>query len=44
MTILDRLAEHAQERVTEAKRKIPEAEIRRLAGQYPKGKISHEQM
>ena len=43
MTILDRLAEHAQERVAEAKRKIPDAEIRRMAGKCPKGNFAFEE-
>ena len=37
MTILDQLAEHARERVAEAKRMIPLEGIRRQALSLPKG-------
>lgn len=42
MTILDQLAEHAKERVTEAKKKIPPEEIRRQAMSLPKGNFAFE--
>ena len=44
-TILDRLTDHARERVEEAKRRQPLAEIRQRASDMPKGnfvkKIGH---
>lgn len=42
MTILDQLAEHARERVAEAKKKIPLGEIRRQALSLPKGNFAFE--
>lgn len=42
MTILDRLADHAKERVEEAKRTTPLFEIRRQAEELPKGAFSFE--
>ncbi len=42
MTILDQLAEHARERVAEAKKKIPSEEIRRRALSLPKGFFAFE--
>lgn len=42
MTILDRLAEYAKERVEEAKRTTPFFEIRRQAEELPKGTFSFE--
>ena len=42
MTILDRLADHANERVEEAKRTTPLFEIRRQAEELPKGAFSFE--
>ena len=42
MTILDRLAEHAAERVEDAKRKVPFAEVRRRAFSLPKGTLAFE--
>ena len=42
MTILDQLAEHARERVAEAKRKIPLEEIRRQALSLPRGNYAFE--
>ena len=42
MTILDRLADHARERVVEAKKKIPLPEIRRQALAMPKGDFAFE--
>lgn len=40
--ILEQLAEHARERVYEANKKIPRAEIRRLALNLPKGNFAFE--
>lgn len=42
MTILDQLAEHARERVAEAKKKIPLGEIRQQALSLPKGNFAFE--
>lgn len=42
MTILDQLAEHACERVAEAKKKIPLEEIKRQALSLPKGNFAFE--
>lgn len=42
MTILDQLAEHARERVAEAKKKIPPEEIKRQAMALSKGKFAFE--
>ncbi len=42
MTILDQLAEHARERVAEAKKKIPLEEIKRQALLMPKGNFAFE--
>ena len=42
MTILDQLAGHARERVTEAKKKIPLEEIRRQALSLPRGDFAFE--
>ena len=42
MTILDQLAEHARERVAEAKKKTPLEEIRRQALSLPKGDFAFE--
>lgn len=42
MTILDRLAEHARERVTEGKMRIPTEELRKQAAALPKGGFSFE--
>lgn len=42
MTILDQLADHAQKRVAEAKRKVPLEEIRRQALFLPKGSFTFE--
>ncbi|MDO5124173.1 MAG: indole-3-glycerol phosphate synthase TrpC [Eubacteriales bacterium] len=42
MTILDQLAEHARERVAEAKKKIPLEEIKRQALSLPKGSFAFE--
>ncbi len=42
MTILDQLADHAQKRVVEAKRKVPLEEIRRQALFLPKGSFTFE--
>jgi indole-3-glycerol phosphate synthase len=42
MTILDQLAEHARERVAEAKKKIPLEEIKRQAISLPKGSFAFE--
>lgn len=42
MTILDRLADHARERVAEAKKKIPLDEIKRQALSLPKGDFAFE--
>ena len=42
MTILDKLAAHAIERVAEAKKYISDAEICRLAMSMPKGELSFE--
>ena len=39
MTILDKLADHARERVDEAKKKHPLAEVKRLALELPKGEF-----
>ena len=41
-TILDRLADHARERVEEAKRRQPLAEIRQRASDMPKGNFAFE--
>ena len=43
VTILDRLAEHARERVEEAKRRLSEADVRRMAESLPKGTQRFEQ-
>ncbi|MGN1451491.1 MAG: indole-3-glycerol-phosphate synthase TrpC, partial [Eubacteriales bacterium] len=42
MTILDRLADGARERVREAKKKIPPEEIRRRALDLPRGNFAFE--
>ena len=42
MTILDRLAEHAKERVVKAERKVPLNTLRRQAEELPKGNLSFE--
>lgn len=42
MTILDQLADHARLRVAEAKKRLPEDEIRRRAEDLPKGNYSLE--
>lgn len=42
MTILDQLAEHARERVAEAKKKIPPEEIKRQAMALSKGRFAFE--
>ena len=42
-TILDRLAEHAVLRVAEAKKRISEAELRRMAEALPRGEQRFEQ-
>ena len=42
MTILDRLAEHAKERVCEAKKATPLSAIRRQAENLPRGTIAFE--
>lgn len=42
MTILDQLAEHARERVAEAKKKMPPQEIKRQALSLPKGNFAFE--
>ena len=42
MTILDQLADHARERVAEAKSKVPLEEIRRQALSLPKGNFTFE--
>ena len=42
MTILDKLREHAKERVAIAKRKLPTDEIKRLAAALPKGDFTFE--
>lgn len=42
MTILDQLADHARERVAQAKRQIPPEEIRRQALSLPKGDFAFE--
>ena len=42
-TILDRLADHARERVEEAKRRQPLAEIRQRASDMPKGNFAFEE-
>ncbi len=44
MTILDQLAEHARERVRQAKKKIPESEIRNQALSLPKGDFAFEEV
>lgn len=41
-TILDRLADHARERVEEAKRRMLPAEIRQKALNMPKGNFAFE--
>ena len=43
VTILDRLAEHARERVEEAKRRLSEADVRRMSESLPKGTQRFEQ-
>ena len=43
MTILDQLAEHARERVADAKLHTPEEEVRKLAEALPKGDFPFEQ-
>ena len=42
MNILEKLAEHAKERTEEAKRRIPEAEMRRRAEAMARGELSFE--
>lgn len=42
MTILDKLADHARERVAEAKKKLPLDEVKRLAQELPKGDFEFE--
>jgi len=42
MTILEQLAEHARERVKEAKKKMSEQEIKRLAKELPQGDFAFE--
>ena len=42
MTILDELAEHARERVEEAKKRVAFVEIRALAEAMPKGNFEFE--
>ena len=42
MTILDQLADHARERVVEAKKKIPLEKIKRQALSMPKGNFAFE--
>ena len=42
MTILDQLAEHARERMVEAKKKIPLEEISQQAMSMPKGEFAFE--
>lgn len=42
MTILDQLADHARERVRQAKTKLPAKEIRRQALELPKGTFAFE--
>ena len=42
MTILDQLAEHARERVSEAKRKVPPEEVRHRALSMQKGSFAFE--
>lgn len=43
MTILDQLADHARERVRQAKKKISLEELQRQAGQLPRGNFSFEE-
>ena len=40
MTILNQLAEHAKERVSEAKKRLPESELKRQAEAMKKGGFS----
>ena len=42
MTILDQLADHAQERVTEKKKKVSSVEMRKMALSLPKGTFAFE--
>ena len=42
MTILNQLAEHAKERVSEAKKRLPESELKRQAEAMKKGGFSME--
>ena len=42
MNILDRLAEHAAERVAQAKKRVPTAELRALAQAMPEGRFEFE--
>ena len=42
MTILDKLAEHARERVAEAKKKVPLQELKQQALSMPKGDFAFE--
>ncbi len=42
MTILDRLADHARERVAEARRRVPLDEVRQRAALLPKGAFAFE--
>lgn len=42
MTILDRLAEHARERVAQNKARVPTAELRQRALAMPRGNFSFE--
>ena len=43
MTILEQLAEHARERVEQAKRNIPLEKIKNLAYSLPKGTFAFEE-
>ena len=43
MTILNQLAEHAKERVSEAKKRLPESELKRQAEAMKKGSFSFEE-
>lgn len=43
MTILNQLAEHAKERVSEAKKRLPESELKRQAEAMKKGGFSFEE-
>lgn len=42
MTILDRLADYARERVNLAKKEVPDAQMRRMAEELPKGNFAFE--